>query len=91
MKSPRLFLFILIAAVIALSITGCVRARTLPGDLHATPCLGVRDARYAQPNVTYRVSTRNVILATLFSPLVAPPLIVLMDATRCPVTRSPAP
>lgn len=77
--------------LIVLLSTACVRARTLPGDLHATPCLGVLDAQYAQPNVTYRVSTRNVIIATVFAPLVAPPLIVLMDATRCPVTRSPAP
>ena len=64
-----------VAAVVLLS--GC-ESRTNYGS-----CVGVGD--HQQKNLEYKLSARNLIVGVVFFELVAPPIIVLVNETYCPI------
>jgi len=47
------------------------------------PCVGIGDAQ--NPHLIYKVSARNLIIAILGFQMIAPPVIVAVDETFCPV------
>jgi len=73
----------LLIAVIAgvLLLSGCT-SKTEYGA-----CIGAFDDK--DPNLIYKVDASNVVIAIVFSELIAPPVYVIMDETLCPVGRKP--
>lgn len=47
-------------------------------------CVGIDDAK--NPNLVYDVSTRNVVLAVIFSETLVVPIVVVFDKLYCPVS-----
>lgn len=45
-------------------------------------CVGIDEDK--NPNLTYKISTRNVILGVLFFEILIPPIVVLASETYCP-------
>jgi len=72
----RLVIFILGLAII---LTGCT-SQTQFGD-----CIGLADAK--KPDLVYKVSATNLIVAILTFELIAPPVIVAVNETFCPIGR----
>ena len=64
-----------VAAVVLLS--GC-ESRTDYGD-----CVGIGD--HQKKNLEYKLSSRNLVIGVVFFELVAPPIIVLVNETYCPI------
>jgi hypothetical protein len=48
-------------------------------------CIGIADEK--DPHLVYKVSAWNVFLGILFVESIVPPIIVLSDATMCPVAK----
>lgn len=60
-----------------LSLIGCT-SKTEFGS-----CIGALEEK--NPKLQYKVSAENIILAVLFFEMVAPPIIVFLNETHCPV------
>lgn len=79
LRSISLALVLLLASA---TISGC-RSSTEYGD-----CVGAFDTDERNPDLSYKVSKRNVILGALFFEFFfIPPAIVLAEETFCPVAR----
>lgn len=66
-------------AIAALVLSGCTSVTNYGA------CVGVADEK--NPDLVYKLDAGNIIVAVLFSELIAPPIIVLADETFCPVAR----
>lgn len=71
----KLTAILLIAALLA----GCT-SKTEFGD-----CIGIADDK--KPDLQYKVSVWNVVMAVIFSETIVVPIVVLMDKTSCPVAK----
>lgn len=70
---------LLIAAIAAMSV-GCT-SRTEFGE-----CVGFgKDG--ADPKLVYRVNSTNVVIGVVAFEMIAPPIIVALDETYCPVGK----
>lgn len=49
------------------------------------PCIGAFDD--GDPKFVYETSTKNVVLAVLFSETIVVPLVVIAKETKCPVSK----
>lgn len=49
------------------------------------PCVGAFDDK--NPDLVYKLSTRNLAVGVIFFSLVLPPIFVVADETFCPVGR----
>jgi hypothetical protein len=58
-------------------VGGC-QSRTRYGD-----CVGLDE--HQNPKLHYKVSARNLVLGIIFFELIAPPVIVVVNETYCPV------
>ena len=58
-------------------LTGC-ETRTEYGE-----CVGLGEDQ--NPTLHYKVSAQNVVVGILFSEMIAPPAVVLLSETYCPV------
>lgn len=72
---------ILLLVMSSLLMTGCTN-RTHYGE-----CIGINDPQV--PGVTYKVSTRNVILGIVFIETIVVPVIVVLDDFKCPIAAAP--
>jgi len=71
----------LIAATLAAAmLTGCA-SKTEFGD-----CVGLGDKQ--KPDLTYKVSVRNLVVGIIFFELIAPPIYVAVDQLYCPVGKA---
>jgi hypothetical protein len=70
-------------AVAALFLGGCT-SRTEFGH-----CIGAFDD--GDPGLVYKASGWNIAMGILFVELIVPPVLVVVDQTRCPVARKPLP
>lgn len=50
-------------------------------------CVGMGEDELKDPNLRYKISTRNLIVGLVFIELLAPPVIVVLDKFECPVAR----
>ena len=66
-----------------LALGGCT-SRTPHGE-----CVGILEER--EPELSYRASVWNIVLAVVFSETIVVPLVVVLDEHSCPVGRKPAP
>ena len=71
-------LLIIVVGVLTL-LAGCT-SRTEFGD-----CIGLADDR--QPNLIYKVSAWNIVVAILGFEMIAPPIFVAVDETFCPIGK----
>lgn len=69
-------------AICCFFLAGCVSASYVPGH-GAQLCIGAFDMQ--DPRFVYKMSVWNVTLGILFAELIIPPVIVLANATFCPV------
>jgi ABC-type uncharacterized transport system auxiliary subunit len=69
---------LLIAALMA-TLTGCTSS-TQYGE-----CVGLADEDSADPKLKYDVSTKNVVLAVVFSETIVVPAVVILGEYKCPV------
>ncbi len=69
----------ILALAVAIGAAGC-RSETEYGK-----CVGVSDDH--DPALTYKVSTRNVILGVAFVETIFAPLLVVLTEWTCPVGR----
>ena len=69
---------LILAAVAAVVLLSGFESRTNYGS-----CVGVGD--HQQKNLEYKLSARNLIVGVVFFELVAPPIIVLVNETYCPI------
>lgn len=58
-------------------LAGC-QSKTQFGE-----CVGIGDTK--NPNLEYKLSARNTVMGIFFFELIAPPVIVLVNETYCPV------
>ncbi len=70
-----------LAALLAAS--GCV------SETKYGACVGVSDDR--DPSLTYKASTRNIVVGVIFVETIFVPLIVLLDEFACPIGRKAVP
>lgn len=63
--------------LLLLALTGC-QSSTQYG-----PCIGLGEDR--NPALEYKLSARNLVVALIFIELIAPPIIVGVDETFCPI------
>jgi len=68
-----------LALFMMVSLMGCA-SRTEFGK-----CVGVMQDK--DPTLTYEYSTRNIVVGTIFSGMVFPPVLVLLKELECPVGR----
>lgn len=54
----------------------------------SVPCVGL-DYEGANPDYVYKVSTRNAVMAGIFSPTIIVPIVVLNNELFCPVALKP--
>lgn len=66
-----------------LLLAGCVNHTSFG------PCVGLGDKQ--NPKLHYKVSTQNVIVGIVFVELIAPPVIVIVDETFCPIGPAETP
>jgi hypothetical protein len=69
-----------IAVLLSVALLAGCTSKTEFGD-----CIGIADDR--DPTLTYKVSAWNAILGIFFFELIAPPVIVLVNETYCPVGK----
>lgn len=72
---------LLMAMLLAMTMTGC-QCSTPAGD-----CIGIADDPV--PGVTYKASTRNIILGIVFVETIAVPAYVVLADLKCPVYPQP--
>lgn len=70
----KLFVVLLLAA-----LAGCA-TKTEYGD-----CIGLIDE--GKPGLHYKLSAWNLFMGVLFFELIVPPIIVVVDAAKCPVGK----
>ena len=68
-----------LALFMMVSLMGCA-SRTEFGK-----CVGVMQDK--DPTLIYDYSTRNIVVGTIFSGMVFPPVLVLLKELECPVGR----
>jgi hypothetical protein len=68
-----------ILMMMMLVLTGC-QSRTDYGE-----CIGIADTQ--NPNLVYKVSTRNAVCGIIFIETLVVPIVVLNDQFYCPVGR----
>lgn len=78
----KTFITIVLTIIMLLSISGCESYRVM-SDGKNEPCVGVLEDR--NPNVKYKLSTRNLIVGFVFLEMVIPPIVILANETLCPV------
>jgi hypothetical protein len=70
--------------IAALFLAGLLAAGCTSSTAYG-PCVGVTDDR--DPALTYKVSTRNVVLGAIFVETLFAPALVLLTEWTCPVGR----
>ena len=65
------------------ALAGCDESKTIENKV--VPCVGAFDEK--DPNYVYKMSGWNVAMAIVFSELIVPPIVVLVDETFCPIRR----
>ncbi len=73
---------ILAIMLVLMTLTGCT-SETEYGD-----CLGMQETK--DPNLIYKVPTRNVVLGVIFIETIFVPAVVLLSETNCPIGRAPS-
>ena len=68
---------LILASILALSLTACT-TRTSYGE-----CVGLISDK--KPNLEYKLSIWNTVLAIIFSETIVVPVVVLADNIQCPV------
>ena len=85
---PHMRKFLPLLALSALFLTGCESERSINGT--TVSCIGLNSDPL--PGVTYKYSTRNIVVGIIFSEMVIPPVIVAFNELQCPVSvTAPAP
>ena len=69
---------LILVAMLAL-LAGC-ESRTEYGE-----CVGLADKQ--SPKLEYKVSARNLVVGIVFIELIAPPVLVAVNETYCPVGK----
>jgi hypothetical protein len=69
-------------AVLLLAAAGCDKATPLG------PCVGLNGVE--RPELRYEYSAKNIILGIVFFEVVAPPVIVVLNELKCPVSTKAA-
>ncbi len=70
----------ILLAILAVVVLSSCTERTEFGE-----CIGAFDDK--NPELIYKVSVNNVVWGILGGELIAPPIVVLVDQTHCPVGR----
>lgn len=65
-----------------LMLTACQENSVIDGK--TAPCVGI-DYAQRNPDYQYCLSTRNVILAVIFSETIIVPAIVILEEAYCPI------
>jgi hypothetical protein len=74
-----------VVAVLALVLlAACETSRKLPDGTDA-PCVGLNQTK--DSTLVYEYSTQNIVLGVLFSEVVVPPVLVVLNGLECPVRR----
>ena len=74
---------LLMTLVLAMSFVGCTSS-TVHG-----PCIGLISQDERDPELHYKYSIVNIVLAVVFSETLVVPLIVILDNLECPVGVRP--
>jgi hypothetical protein len=78
-KRNSLIRIVLLVVGLLVILTGCT-SKTEFGD-----CIGLADDK--EPDLIYKVSAWNVFVAVVGIEMIAPPILVAVDETFCPVGR----
>lgn len=62
-------------------LTACESSR------HGVKCIGLNGT--PKPGIEYEYSANNIIVGIVFVEMIAPPVIVVLDELRCPVSTTP--
>ena len=77
-----------LALLLCVGLAGCESERTIPTRDNpqgiAIPCVGVT-GKGNLPGIDYDLSARNLALGILGFEMIAPPVIVLVGETYCPI------
>ena len=46
-------------------------------------CIGIGEDK--EPNLIYKVNTKNIVIGVVFFEMILPPIFVLADETLCPI------
>lgn len=68
---------IVIICLVFLMLTSC-ESKTEYGQ-----CVGAFDEK--KPDEVYKLSVQNLVVGIIFAELIVPPIVVIADATFCPV------
>ena len=79
MKKALMYLFLFI---LSFNLIACTSS-TEYGNCVGLP--DIEEAKKQNPNIIYKISTKNVILGVIFVEMIIPPIIVVLDETYCPV------
>ena len=75
-------------AVVLLGLTACESSRQIAirptHRVETVDCVGF-DRQGERAGISYRVSTRNIVVGAFFVEMIAPPVIVALSETYCPV------
>jgi hypothetical protein len=71
---------LLILAVMVL-LTGCRTEAEVNGKMY--PCVGTNSTR--NPNLVYKMSTRNVVVGIIFIETIVVPVVTVLEYLECPV------
>lgn len=66
--------------IASVALTGCA-SKTEFGK-----CVGINGVE--EKKLRYEWSARNIVLAIVFSEMIAPPIYVFLDETKCPVGKT---
>ena len=70
-------------------LTACKSEVTLPNETQPVQCVGFNSLDQKDSTIVYKISAQNLVVAIIFSELIAPPVIVALDELWCPVARKP--
>lgn len=67
----------------SLALGGLLAGCTFSNDYGE--CIGLDDQE--QPHLKYEISTWNIVMGVLFVEMLVPPVVVALEATKCPTGR----
>jgi len=68
-----------------LSLIVCILAAGCTSKTELGPCIGINQEK--RPEFRYEYSGVNIALGIIFSELIAPPIIVVLNELQCPVEK----
>lgn len=72
----------MLALTLAVCTMGCNESKVIDGK--EVRCIGLERAN-ENPKYAYRLDTKNVVLAVIFSETIIVPVVVVLDGLYCPV------